>query len=116
MKYIKLFENIDWDWVDEENEPISYKFNKLEEEILKNNFPIIIRIHIKYHDELIKLLLYYKLFDNMLISNHIYNQYKLKNILYFYIREKEIGYNPDNDYTIIYNKNNYPNIEIIEII
>jgi len=111
MKYIKLYEDIDWDWVDEENEPVSDKFNKVEEKILKKEFPVIVRIHKKYDYEFIKLL------DKYSIPNigkeEYYNEI---GIVYFYIQFKDIGYMRDNDYTIRYNKENYPNIEIIEII
>jgi len=114
MKYIKKYnEDIDWDWVDEDSEPVADKFNKVEENILKNNFPIIIRIHKKYKNDLLELTKKYNMPDKY---NIIYYKFIDNVILYIYIRKKDIGYNPDNINTIEYNKNNYPNIEIIEII
>ena len=112
MKYIKLYEDIDWDWVDEDSEPVADKFNKVEENILKNNFPIIIRIHKKYKNDLLELTKKYNIPDKYnIIYKFIDNV-----ILYIYIRNGEMRYMEDVEYTIIYNKNNYPNIEIIEII
>ena len=112
MKYIKLYEDIDWDWVDEDSEPVSDKFNKVEKNLLRNKFPIIIRIHKKYKNDLLELTKKYNIPDKYnIIYKFIDNV-----ILYIYIRNGEMRYMEDVEYTIIYNKNNYPNIEIIEII
>jgi hypothetical protein len=113
MKYIKRYnEDIDWDWVEQDSEPVSDKFNKVEKNLLGNKFPIIIRIHKKYKNDLLELTKKYNIPDKYnIIYKFIDNV-----ILYIYIRNGEMRYMEDVEYTIIYNKNNYPNIEIIEII
>jgi hypothetical protein len=110
MKYIKLYENIDWDWVEEENDPISDKFNKVEEKILKREF-IIIKIHIKYDNDLVKLLNKYSIRN---LGKGYYNP--LTGMVYFYIDIRDIAYMPDDKFTEDYNNRNYSHIEIIEIV
>jgi hypothetical protein len=115
MKYIKLYEDIDWDWVDEDSEPVADKFNKVEENILKNNFPIIIRIHKKYKNDLLELTKKYNI-SNKTNWFIIDDRFEDNNILYVYIRKRELGYMYDSDYTIDYNNRKYSHIEIIEIV
>ena len=124
MKYIKKYnEDIDWDWVDEDENSISNKFDKIDEKILKNDYPIIIKIHKDYHDELVKLLYKRSINIDILKRNRIISEYNKTGFLYFYIKkllsirdEFYITYNEDLKSTIEYNKNKYPNIEIIEIV
>jgi len=72
MKYIKLFENIDWDWMDEDESDIPYEFNDNE------NF-------------------YNFLVDNKVLDQFIYNfdNYKLKEMNY-----SELLHRNKNDYIL----------------
>lgn len=115
MKYLKRYnEDIDWDWVEEEEEPITNKLNKIEEKILKKDFPIIIKIHINYDDKLINLLNKYKIRN---LGKSYYSE--LTGMVYYYIDKYgdncDIGYMSDNERTILYNKEKNPHIEIIEL-
>jgi len=72
MKYIKLFENIDWDWMDEDESDIPYEFNDNE----------------KFYNFLV---------DNKVLDQFIYNfdNYKLKEMNY-----SELLHRNKNDYIL----------------
>jgi hypothetical protein len=109
MKYIKLYEDIDWDWNEEE-----YSMFKELEKNLKyrsNKYPIIVRIHKKHIDEFNKLILKYNF---PMVKNLLF--YKL-NTVYLFIRKKTITFMTDKDISDYnYVRNSNPNCKIIEIL